>query len=43
MAFCVLGSKIGVRVKDIECVSKSYPDFVRDFKSIGALVRKHRS
>ena len=36
MAFCVLGLKIGVSVKDIECTRKSYPDFVRDFKKIGA-------
>jgi len=42
MSFCVLGSKIGARVKDIECTHKSYPDFVRDFKAIGALVRKSR-
>jgi 3-phosphoshikimate 1-carboxyvinyltransferase len=37
MSFCVLGLKLGARVKDIECTRKSYPDFVRDFKSIGAL------
>jgi len=40
MAFCVLGSKIGARVKDIHCIHKSYPDFVKDFKAIGASVRK---
>ena len=40
MAFCVLGLKLGVRVKDIECTHKSYPDFVRHFKAIGAVVRK---
>jgi len=40
MAFCVLGSKIGARVKDINCTNKSYPDFVKDFKTIGACVRK---
>jgi len=40
MSFCVLGSKIGVRVKNIECTHKSYPDFVRDFKAIGAVVHK---
>jgi 3-phosphoshikimate 1-carboxyvinyltransferase len=40
MSFCILGSKIGARVKDIECTHKSYPDFVKDFKSIGAHVRK---
>lgn len=35
MAFSVLGLKIGVRVKDIECAAKSYPDFVRDFRKLG--------
>lgn len=38
MAFCILGLKLGVRVKDIECVAKSYPEFVRDFKKLGARV-----
>ena len=38
MAFCVLGLKLGVRVQDIECVSKSYPQFVRDFKALGAKI-----
>ncbi|MBP9854987.1 MAG: 3-phosphoshikimate 1-carboxyvinyltransferase [Candidatus Omnitrophica bacterium] len=38
MAFCVLGLKVGVRVKDIECTHKSYPAFIKDFKSIGAKV-----
>jgi len=36
MAFSVLGLKIGVSVKDIECTAKSYPEFVRDFRKIGA-------
>ena len=36
MAFAVLGLKVGVTVKDIDCVSKSYPGFVRDIKSLGA-------
>ena len=40
MAFCVLGLKLGVSVKDIECTRKSYPDFVRHFKAIGAVVHK---
>ena len=40
MAFCVLGLKLGVRVKDIECVAKSYPDFIRDFKRLGARVSR---
>lgn len=34
MAFSILGLKIGVGVKDIECTRKSYPDFVKDLKSI---------
>lgn len=37
MAFAVLGLKVGLTVKDVECSHKSYPDFVRDFKAIGAL------
>ncbi len=40
MAFCVLGLKLGIHVKDIECARKSYPDFVRHFKAIGAVVRR---
>lgn len=36
MAFSLIGLKMGVRVKDIECVAKSYPDFVKDMKAIGA-------
>ena len=39
MAFCVLGLKTGATVRDIGCVSKSYPGFVKDFKSIGAKVK----
>jgi len=39
MSFCVLGSKLGARVKDIECTRKSYPDFVKDFRMLGNLVR----
>jgi len=39
MAFCVLGTRIGVRVKDIGCVSKSYPGFVKDFKRLGVKCR----
>jgi 3-phosphoshikimate 1-carboxyvinyltransferase len=37
MAFAILGLKIGVTVKDMECSRKSYPDFVRDFKALGAM------
>jgi len=40
MAFSVLGLKLGARVKDIECVAKSYPDFVRDFMKMGSKVTK---
>ncbi len=40
MAFSVLGTKIAVRIKDIECTAKSYPGFVRDFRSLGAKVHK---
>jgi 3-phosphoshikimate 1-carboxyvinyltransferase len=38
MAFAVLGLKVGLTVKDIECSHKSYPNFVHDFKALGALV-----
>jgi len=37
MAFTVLGLKIGCRVKGIESSRKSYPSFVNDMKSLGAL------
>jgi len=36
MAFSILGLKVGLRVKDIECSSKSYPGFVSDLKALGA-------
>jgi len=36
MAFCVLGLKTGIVVKNIECISKSYPNFLKDLKKIGA-------
>ncbi|MBI5149881.1 MAG: 3-phosphoshikimate 1-carboxyvinyltransferase [Candidatus Omnitrophica bacterium] len=39
MAFAVLGTKLGVRIKDIECTAKSYPGFVRDFRSLGVPAR----
>lgn len=44
MAFAVLGLKVGLTVKDVECSHKSYPDFIRDFKILGAqaqLSQKH--
>ncbi|HBR14590.1 MAG TPA: 3-phosphoshikimate 1-carboxyvinyltransferase [Candidatus Omnitrophica bacterium] len=40
MAFCVLGLKIGVCVKDIECTRKSYPRFTQDIKSLGASIKR---
>lgn len=33
MAFAVLGVRVGVRIKNIECTKKSYPGFVQDFRS----------
>ena len=39
MAFAVLGLKVAVRIKDIECCSKSYPGFLKDFKALGAKVK----
>jgi 3-phosphoshikimate 1-carboxyvinyltransferase len=36
MAFAVLGLKAGLTVQDIECSHKSYPNFVHDFKNLGA-------
>lgn len=38
MAFCVFGLKHSVRIKNIECTKKSYPAFIRDFKSIGVKI-----
>ncbi len=38
MAFAVLGLKIGVTVRDIQCVQKSYPQFVADMKKLHAPV-----
>ncbi len=40
MAFCVLGLKIGTRVKDIECIRKSYPAFLKDLRKIGVKLRR---
>ena len=36
MAFTVLGLKTGARIRDIECVKKSYPRFVPDLKGLAA-------
>lgn len=38
MAFSVLGLKLGLRIKDIECVKKSYPDFLADLKALKAQI-----
>ncbi|HBO96873.1 MAG TPA: 3-phosphoshikimate 1-carboxyvinyltransferase [Candidatus Omnitrophica bacterium] len=40
MAFAVLGTKLGARIRDIECTAKSYPAFVRDFRCLGVKVHK---
>lgn len=39
MAFTVLGLKTGLTVSDIECVKKSYPQFVKDMKVLHAPVK----
>ncbi|MBF0569857.1 MAG: 3-phosphoshikimate 1-carboxyvinyltransferase [Candidatus Omnitrophica bacterium] len=36
MAFAVLGLRVGVSVKDMECTAKSYPGFVKALRSLGA-------
>ena len=41
MAFCILGLVVGTRVKNVECISKSYPDFLRDLKKIGGKFTKN--
>ncbi len=38
MAFSILGLKLSVKIKDIECVNKSYPDFIKDLQRIGGTV-----
>ncbi|MDZ4242130.1 MAG: 3-phosphoshikimate 1-carboxyvinyltransferase, partial [Candidatus Omnitrophota bacterium] len=40
MAFSVLGLKIGTKIRDIDCVRKSYPGFVRDIRALGAKVSR---
>ncbi|MBU0467931.1 MAG: 3-phosphoshikimate 1-carboxyvinyltransferase [Candidatus Omnitrophica bacterium] len=40
MSFSVLGLKLGVCVKNMECCSKSYPKFLTDIKSLGAKFTK---
>ncbi len=34
MAFSILGLKLGVKIKDIDCTHKSYPDFVDDMQCL---------
>ena len=41
MALAVLGLRTGgLTIKNAECVNKSYPDFIRDFKALGAKFTK---
>ncbi len=40
MAFSVLGAKLGVIVKDIQCANKSYPGFIKDLQSLGVKLKK---
>ncbi|MBF0531466.1 MAG: 3-phosphoshikimate 1-carboxyvinyltransferase [Candidatus Omnitrophica bacterium] len=35
MAFAILGLKLGVRIKDRDCVNKSYPGFWEDLRELG--------
>jgi 3-phosphoshikimate 1-carboxyvinyltransferase len=34
MAFAILGLRLGVQVRDVECTAKSYPGFVKDLRSL---------
>ena len=43
MAFTVLGTRIGCRVKGIESSHKSYPAFVSDMKALGAISHADKS
>lgn len=41
MALAVMGLRTGgLIIKNSECINKSYPDFIRDFKSLGAKFTK---
>ena len=41
MALAVSGLRVGeVRIQDASCISKSYPDFILDFNSLGAMIKK---
>ena len=39
MAWAVLGLRCGVGIKGMECVSKSYPGFVRDLRRLGGKIK----
>ncbi len=39
MAFAPLATKVPIKIKDAEVVSKSYPEFWKDLESIGFLVK----
>lgn len=41
MSFCVLGLRLGIKVKGVECVAKSYPNFLRDLRSLGVTIKKY--
>ena len=41
MAFCILGIRIGTKVKDVECVAKSYPGFLKDLRVLGVVGKKY--
>jgi 3-phosphoshikimate 1-carboxyvinyltransferase len=40
MAFAVLGLKVGVSIRDMECTSKSYPGFVKAFDHLRGCSRQ---
>ncbi len=40
MAFAPLATKVPIKIKDAEVVSKSYPEFWKDLESIGFSVKK---
>ncbi len=39
MAFAILGLKTSLAIRDIQCISKSYPGFLQDLKKLGANLR----
>lgn len=40
MAFFILGLKIGALVEDVECIAKSYPDFLKDLQLLKARLKR---